>query len=68
MTDVERGHEMTEVKRMPMRMAPRTRYIISTRVKILERKKIGNFRKDECETIYPPVKMPNHIDGLRRIP
>lgn len=70
-TGVPRGQEMIDVSKIPRSIAPRTRYIMSNKVKILndEEHLLEKYQKrGEMEVAYPPVKIPTHIVGFLKTP
>ena len=71
-TAVERGHEMMDVRKMPISSAPLTRYIIRNTVRMLRARHRGrNSRQQhavgawDAASTYPPTKIPSHIVGRR---
>ena len=62
-----RGQEMIEVRKMPMRRAPLTRYNTRNTVKMLSDKKIASAPHHACrlQGTHPPVKIPSQVVGER---
>ena len=62
-----RGQEMIEVRKMPMRRAPLTRYNMRNTVKMLSDRQMASALHHACrlQGTHPPVKIPSHIVGLR---